>query len=52
MAAMKVMLPILLWWPTVSVADVGGMAVEVEPSHQCSVTFCCHARDGSREAVS
>ena len=32
-AALEVMLPILLCWPTVSEADVGGTAVEVELSH-------------------
>ena len=39
-AALKVMPPILLCWPMMSEADVGGMAVEVEPSHQYSITFC------------
>jgi len=34
-----------------SEADVGSMAVEVEPSYQYSVAFCCHMADGSREAV-
>ena len=33
------MSPILLYWPTISEADVGGMAVEVEPSRQYSVKF-------------
>ena len=33
----------------ISKADVDGMAVEVEPSHQCSVTYCCHVTD-SRNA--
>ena len=47
----KVMSPILLYWPTVSEVDVGGTAVEVEPSHQYSVEFCCHVTDGSRGAV-
>ena len=28
-------------------ADVSGMAVEIEPSHQCSITFCCCVTDGS-----
>ena len=50
-AAGKVMPPILLSWPSMSEADVGGMAVEVEPSHQYSATFCCHVTDGSRGAV-
>ena len=40
-ADLEVMPPILLCWPTVSEADVGGIAVEIEPSHQYSVTFCC-----------
>ena len=35
-----------------SEVDVGDMTVEVEPSHQYSITFCCHVTDGSREAVS
>ena len=30
---------------------VGGMAVEVEPSHWCFITFCCHVTDGSKGAV-
>jgi len=50
-AAMKVMLPILLHCLTTSEADVGGTAVGVEPSHQYSITFCCHVKDGSRGAV-
>ena len=28
-----------------------GMVVEVEPSHQYSIVFCCHVTGGSREAV-
>ena len=31
--------------------DVGGIAVEVEPSCQYSITFCCCVTDGSRGAV-
>jgi len=50
-AAPKVMHPILLFWPTMANADVFGMAVEAEPSHQYSVTLCCHVTDGSRGAV-
>ena len=50
-AVPKVMSPILLCWPTTSQADVGGMAGEVEPSHQYPVTFCCRVTDGSRRAV-
>ena len=38
-------------WPTVSEADVGGMAEEVEPTHQYPNVFSCHVTDGSREAV-
>jgi len=45
------MAPILLHWPTTSEADVGDMAVEVEPSRQYYVKFCCHATDDSRGAV-
>ena len=33
-----------------SEADVGGMAVEAEASQQNSITLCCRAIDGSREA--
>ena len=50
-AAPKVMPPILLCWPMTSEVDVGGMAVEVEPSRQYSVKFCCCATDDSRGAV-
>ena len=39
-AALKVMPPVLLCWPTMSDVDVGGMAAEVEPSHQYAVIFC------------
>ena len=49
--ALKVMPSILFCWPTMSDVDVGGMAVEAEPSHQYSVTFCCHVTDGSGGAV-
>lgn len=50
-AALKVM-PLVFWClPTTSEADVGAMAEGFEPSHQHSVTFCCHVMDGSREAV-
>ena len=47
-AAPKVMPPISLYWPTAAEIDVGGAAVEVEPSSQYSVTCCCHVTDGSR----
>jgi len=40
--------PILQCHPTTSEADIGGMAVEAEPSCQYSTTFCCHETDGSR----
>ena len=50
-AAPKVATPILLWWPIISEADGGGMAVKVEASCQYSVTCCCHESDGSRGAV-
>jgi len=46
----KVTPPISFSWPMTSEEDVGGMAVEVEPSHQYSVTCCCMT-DGSRGAV-
>jgi len=49
--APKLMTPILLCWPTTTEADVGDMAVEVEPSLQYSVKFCCRATDDSRGAV-
>jgi hypothetical protein len=35
----KVLPPILLRWPTMSEADAGGMAVEVEPSRQQVISF-------------
>ena len=41
-AALKVMPPILLCWSTMSEVNVGGMAVETEPSNQYFLTFCCH----------
>jgi len=31
--------------------DFGGMAVEIEPSHQYSITFCCCVTNGSRQNV-
>lgn len=40
-AACKVMHPILLPWPKLSEADVGGTAVPC----------CCHVADGSKGAV-
>jgi len=43
--------PILLCWPTTSEANVVDMAVEVEPSRQYSVKFCCRATNDSKGAV-
>ena len=40
-AALKVMPPILIYWSMTLEVDVRGMAVEVEPSRQYSITFCC-----------
>ena len=34
-----------------SEADVGGMAVQAEPSHQYPIPFCCCVTDGSRGAL-
>jgi len=42
--------PILLCWHITSEADVGGMAVEAEHSHQYPVIFYCCVTDGSRGA--
>lgn len=41
---------ILFYLPTKSEAD-GGMVVETKPTHQCSITFCCCATNGSHGAV-
>jgi len=49
--APKVMSPVLRCWLTVSEAEVGDMAVEVEHFCHYSVTFCCHLAGGSRGAV-
>lgn len=46
--ALKVTSPLLLSWPPMSEAGVGGTAVEAEASHQYSVICCCHLADGSR----
>ena len=51
MAAPKAMPPILFSWPMTSEADVSGMAVRVEPSHQYSLPVVCCVTDGSRGAV-
>ena len=50
-AALKVVPPILLCWPTVSKEDVGDMAVEAEPSHQYPIPLCCRVTDGSRGTI-
>ena len=50
-AALKLMLTLLLSWPTISEVDVSGMAVEAKHSCQHSITFCFHSTDGSRGAV-
>jgi len=47
----KVIPPMLLRWPTMPEADVGGMAVEAEHSHPSSITHCSCVADGSRGAV-
>jgi len=45
-------MPPILWrWLTMSGADVGGMVVETEPSHQYPITCCCQLTDGSGGAV-
>ena len=49
--APKVMPLILLSWPMTSEVDVVGIAVDSDPSHQYSITFCCHVTDGNREAA-
>lgn len=47
----KVM-PLVLWcWSMTSEVDIGGMAAEAEPSHQYSVTCCCHETGSSTGAV-
>ena len=42
-AALRVMPPVLLCWPILLEMDVGGTAVEVEPSCQYSIAFFYHA---------
>ena len=46
-AALRIMPPILLHWPTTSEVNVDGTAVEIEPSHQYSIAFCYFVTDGS-----
>jgi len=41
----------LIMLPKPSELDAGGMAVEIEPFCQYSITFCCHVTDGSRGTV-
>lgn len=43
--------PSLLHGLTMSEADGGGMAIEVEPSRWIPIMFCCCEIDGSRGAV-
>lgn len=50
-SAPEVTSPVSLCHPATSEADVGGMTVKVEPSHQYSVTFCCRVIDGSRGPI-
>lgn len=50
-AAPKVTPSMLLHWPMTSEAAGDGVVVEVEPSHQYSVTLYCHRTNGSRGAV-
>ena len=50
-AALKLMVPTLLCWSTISEANVGSVAVDVEPSHQYSITFCCCVTDVSKKAL-
>lgn len=50
-ATLKVMSSFLLYCPMMSEADVDGMSVEVEQTHQHLVTLCWHVRDGSRRAA-
>ena len=48
---LKVMPPILLHCSTTSEADVGDMAVEVEPSRQYFFKLCFCVTDGTRGTV-
>ena len=49
--ALDAMPPVLLCRPTLPEVDVGGTAVEFEPSHQRSIALCCCVTDGSWGAV-
>ena len=42
MISTKVMCTILLYWPTTSETDVGGMVGETESSHSYSISFYLH----------
>lgn len=51
-AAPKVEPPILLCWPSTSEVDIDSVAVEVTPSHQYYITFCCRVTtDGRRGTI-
>ena len=49
--APKVMSPIFFMLAHDIRGGCCGMEVEVEPSHRFSITFCCHATDGSKGAA-
>ena len=52
MMASSKAVPSMLWcWSIMSEADIDGMTVEVGPTHQYTITCCCHVTDGSRRAV-
>lgn len=51
MDAPKVMCPMLPYWPMMSEVEVGVIEVEVEPSCQHSITFCCYMTDDSEGAI-
>jgi len=50
-AALKVLPPILWYWPATSEVAVGGMAIEVKTSYQYSIIFCYHMTVRSRRVV-
>ena len=50
-AASNVIPPTLLYWPMATEVDVGGMTVEVQPSHQYCIAFCCHVADGQYDTM-
>ena len=51
-ATLKVMLPILLYWPTASEVDVGGVAVEAEPSRDSILLYLVAVRQMAAEGQS